>query len=127
MEKVPYVDIVKQGHAKDATSPKEYVAEEIFRMVSNLLQSDKDKFVEVMEAAKERGYFEIKLSVDGINAEPELLGAIYQNINMFIERRAGELAADLFHDAMHEVNQLGDIVLEAKKKIMEKYNIKEEE
>jgi hypothetical protein len=127
MKKIPYTEIVKQGHATNASNPQEYVSEEVFRMVSGLFQTDQAKFVEVMEAAKERGHFDVKLVVDGMEAEPELLGAIYQNINMFIERRAGELAADKFHEAMTEVNQLGDIVMEAKRKIMEKYNIKEEE
>ncbi len=127
MKQVPFADIVKQGHSNDAKTPQEYVAEEVFRMASKILQSDQTKFVEFMEAAQNRGYFEVKLTVDGIENDPELLGVIYQNINEFIERRAGQIAAEKFKESMQEVEALGNIVEQAKNKIMEKYNIKEEE
>jgi predicted component of type VI protein secretion system len=127
MKQVPFTDIVKQGHSNQASSPQEYVAEEVFRMASQILQNDQTKFVEVMEAAQNRGYFDVKLTIDGIEGDPALLGVIYQNINEFIERRAGQIAAEKFKESMQEVEALGNIVEQAKNKIMEKYNIKEEE
>ena len=127
MQKIPFVEIVRQGHSTNAKNAQEYVAEEVFRFVSSVLDKDQSKFVEMMENAKERGYFDIKLTVDGNETEPELLGMIYLNINSFIERRAGELAAEKFQEAMKEVEEIGAIVQEAKQKIMQRFNIKEEE
>lgn len=126
MKQIPFEEIVRQGHATNAITPQEYVAEEVFRLISSLATTNQTKFVEVLEKAKERGHFDIKLIVDDLEAEPELLGMIYLNINSFIERRAGELAAEKFKEAMTEVEEIGQIVQEAKLKIMEKFNIKEE-
>ena len=126
MKQIPFEEIVRQGHATNAITPQEYVAEEVFRLISSLATTNQTKFVEVLEKAKERGHFDIKLIVDDLEAEPELLGMIYLNVNSFIERRAGELAAEKFKEAMQEVEEIGQIVQEAKLKIMEKFNIKEE-
>jgi hypothetical protein len=127
MKQIPFKEIVRQGHATNATNPQEYVAEEVFRLISTLATTNQTKFIEVLEKAKERGHFNIKLTVDDLEAEPELLGMIYLNVNSFIERRAGELAAEKFQEAMKEVEEIGQIVQEAKQKIMQRFNIKEEE
>lgn len=125
MTQIKFEDVAKQGHSANAQTSQQYIAEEVFRAVSSLFKENTEDFQAFAQPAQDRGYFDVKITIDGKEFEPELMGIIYEHIDEFIEQRASIMAAEKFKDVIGEVDALGNIVIEAKEKILEKYNIKE--
>jgi hypothetical protein len=78
---------------------------------------------ECIESGREKQQYEVKLLVNGIELEPKLLEDLILNVVKHIDIEALKVADDKLKDALHDVEDLNDIIKEVSYKIRDKFDI----
>lgn len=123
----------RTGHSSrdDQGNITDMAAAEIWRTLSDAWAKENfDKGSEIndmMEAAKARGHFDMKIVIDGKEFDPNLMQDIINGLDKMLDKRALEIASDKVKDALREVDKLNEIVRDAGADIIDKFNLTTED
>lgn len=110
---------------------KDPLAHEIFSTIAHetfgVPGSAEGTMKQFYEAAKERGYFDVKIVIDGKEFNPEFFNRVFDGLDKMIERKALEMACDKVKDALREADILNEIVKDAGANLIDKFNLNTED
>ena len=98
---------------EETLSRKEWIYSELM----NSLTGD------IITNAREKGFYEVKLLVDGVELEPMLLNKLLTNIEKYIDNEAKAIVNQKFIEAENKINQLTEIFNDAKYKIQNDFGL----
>jgi Zn-dependent oligopeptidase len=78
---------------------------------------------EVIDLAKEKAEYDVKLLINGIEVEPKLLTKIIENLDAYIANRAKNMLLTKLKDAENEVHELVEAISAAKSNIIDKFKL----
>ncbi len=78
---------------------------------------------EIIEKAKEDGFYDIKLLVNGVELEPDFYNDLVCNIEKYIDSEAKNLIKNELEKAESESRKLYEIIKAAKDSIIDKFDL----
>lgn len=98
---------------EDILSKKQWLHKELLNSLTG----------EVMTKTEEDQFFDVKLLVNNIELEPQVLNKIINNIEKYIEEKAKDLINDELNEAKEKSEKLSELINGVCNEIKEEFNI----
>lgn len=100
----------------ELASRKEWLHTELMRSLN----------ADLITAAKNDGFFEVKLLVNGVELEPDLFNDIVNNIERYIDNQARSLVTHSLESAKMKADKLSEMIVVAISNVVEEFNLDSE-